>query len=219
MEKIILGWLDIWLYFILIVGILNILLLVKNYKKYTTIQILSVCAGVTLALHAWEEWAIPGGFGFIYNNGSLVYPMNRLTDMLTIFMGVMAVTIIHITWAYRLHKNKPIDTAAINRIGICVFLISAIEVLMHFVGGFRYLDTYGFYNPGLATSLVLFLPISVLFIRAFIKAKPTKKDWIIGIASMVIVFLVMIILPEALFKDPNTPYGFLDAGWYEQFIK
>lgn len=219
MEKLILFWLDIWLYVILAIGVLDVVLMLVNRKNYNAVQKLSVCAAFTLVLHAWEEWILPGGFGFIYNEGSLVYPMNRLTDMITIFSGVLIISCINFYWAYMAQKNQSPNGSIVTRTGICVFLISAIEVFMHFTGGFRHFETYGFYNPGLATALALFLPIAILFIMVFKKIKPSKKDWLIGIAATVVIFITTIILPEEIFKDPNTPYGFKDAGWYQQFLE
>ena len=219
MEKLILSWLDIWLYVILAIGIIDGVLLAVNWKKYNPIMRLSVIGGITLVAHVWEEWVLPGGFGYIYNDGCLNYPMNRLSDMTTNLMGVLTISVIGFYWAYRTFKGKSINQTFVTRTGICVFLISVLEGFMHIKGGINYLDTYGFYNPGRATTIFMFLPIAVFFFISFRKNKPTKKDWLIGAIATMVVVLVMIILPEAIFKDPNSPFGYPNAGWYQQFLE
>ncbi|MGM9912304.1 hypothetical protein [Floccifex sp.] len=59
MEKLILSWLDIWLYVILAIGIIDGVLLAVNWKKYNRIMRLSIIGGITLVAHVWEEWVLP----------------------------------------------------------------------------------------------------------------------------------------------------------------
>ncbi|MFV0519230.1 MAG: HXXEE domain-containing protein, partial [Lachnospirales bacterium] len=69
-------------------------LIYKNRNTWTKINILCTLAVIVLVLHVIEEWVLPGGLHYSYNisHGSNVlgrYPMNRLTDMITNFGGVL----------------------------------------------------------------------------------------------------------------------------------
>lgn len=78
--------------------------------------------------------------------------MNRLTDMITNFGGVILGCIVLKFWGF----CKPA--------GIAVMLFSAFEVVIHIVIGITSMKTFGdygmntLYSPGLITSLFGFLP-------------------------------------------------------------
>ena len=75
------------------------------------------------------------------------------------------------------------------------------------------------YNPGFVTMLLGYLPLFIGFIICFVRDKPRPnwKQWLGGVA----ILLVMILLvygPEALLKNPQSPYPFPNSGYYDQFV-
>ncbi len=220
METIINAWLSVWLYVMAAIGIFLAVKVWKNRKIWDKINILCTLAVIVLILHVIEEWVLPGGLHYSYNfsHGSsdlARYPMNRLTDMITNFGGVLLGCIVLRFWGFR----KPA--------GIAVMLFSAFEVVIHVVIGINSLKTFGrygmqiVYSPGLITSLFGFLPIAVfLAVHLFKKAnRATIKQWVIAVVAMFGFCFLLINLPEMILGDENSPYAFTDRGYYERFAE
>ncbi len=220
METIIQGWLSIWLYVMAGIGVGLAYLIYKNRKVWSKINILCAIAIIVLVLHVIEEWVLPGGLHYSYNisHGSDIlsrYPMNRLTDMITNFGGVVTGCIVLKVWGFR----KPA--------GIAVMLFSAFEVVIHIAIGISSLSTFGeygmntLYSPGLITSLFGFLPVSVGLAIVFFKEKPfpSVKQWVMAVVGTVALCFLLINLPEMVLGDKNSPYEFTDRGYYERFAE
>ncbi len=218
MENLVNAWLSVWLYVMAGIGIFLTVKVIKNRKTWDTVNILCTVAVIVLVLHVIEEWVLPGGLHYSYNfsHGSsdlARYPMNRLTDMITNFGGVLLGCIVLKVWRFR----KPA--------GIAVMLFSAFEAVIHIVIGINSLNTfweYGMrtlYSPGLITSLFGFLPVTVgLAIHLFKKEnRASFKQWITAVAVMFGFCFLLINLPEMLLSDENSVYGFTDRGYYERF--
>ncbi len=218
METIINAWLSVWLYVMVGIGIILAIKVWKNRKTWDKINILCTLAVIVLVLHVIEEWVFPGGLHYSYNisHGSTDlsrYPMNRLTDMITNFGGVVLGCIVLKFWGFR----KPA--------GIAVMLFSAFEVVIHIVIGINSLNTFGkygmqiLYSPGLVTSLFGFLPITIgLAIHLFKKEnRANVKQWLVAVVAMFGLCFLLINLPEMVLGDKDSPYAFTDRGYYEQF--
>ena len=202
---------SIWLYLILVVACFNGYLLFKHWKEWPLHRKLTAMAVIALVLHVWEEWRIPGGFYYLYNQGAANYPMNMLSDCVTNMIGITLGTIV-VLWG-----GNAISS-------ITVAFCSFFEVIVHC--GILMIRTQNlfagsgitvFYDPGMATSLLLFLPITIAFIYCLIKSRPNWKQILFGIVCIVIVIQTNVILPEEIFKDENSPYAFTSKGYYQQF--
>lgn len=219
METIINAWLSVWLYVMAGIAAVLAVKIYQNRKKWDKINILCTLAVIVLVLHVLEEWVFPGGLHYSYNidHGSDIlscYPMNRLTDMITNFGGVLLGCVVLKFWGFR------------RSAGIAVMLFSAFEVVIHVVIGVTSMKTFGeygmntLYSPGLVTSLFGFLPVVVGLARElfFSGAKrPTLKQWLTAIVVMFGFCFLLINLPEMLLSDKNSPYAFTNRGYYEQF--
>ncbi len=218
METIINAWLSIWLYVMVGIGIFLGIKVWKNRKTWDKINILCTLAVIVLVLHVIEEWVFPGGLHYSYNfsHSSTIlsrYPMNRLTDMITNFGGVILGCVVLKFWGFR----KPA--------GVAVMLFSAFEVVIHVVIGISSLQTFGkygmqtLYSPGLVTSLFGFLPVTIgLAAHLFKKEnRATPRQWIMAIVAMFGFCFLLINLPEMVLGDENSPYAFTDRGYYEKY--
>lgn len=219
-EVIIKGWLSVWLYVMAAIGVLLGVWLYKNRKAEDTVNRLCTLAVVVLVLHVIEEWIFPGGLHYSYNlsHGSTVlsrYPMNRLTDMITNFGGVLLGCIVLKIWGFR----KPA--------GIAVMLFSAFEAVIHIivaVNSLRVFGKYGMnmlYSPGLVTALFGFLPVAAgLAVHLFKKKnRASLRQWLAAVAAMFGFCFLLINLPEMLLSDIESPYAFTDRGYYERFAE
>lgn len=221
MENIIQGWLSIWLYVMAGIAVALFIKVYKNRQTWDKTNILCTLAVIVLVLHVIEEWVLPGGLHYSYNiahNSTLLsrYPMNRLTDMITNFGGVVLGCIVLKFWGFR----KPA--------GIAVMLFSAFETVIHITIGIQDLGKfapYGMnvvYSPGLVTSLFGFLPICVgLAVELFREKKnrPNIKQLIMAVVAMFGFCFLLINLPENLLGREDTPYEFTNRGYYERFAE
>lgn len=220
MEAVVNAWFSVWLYVMVGIGIFLAIKVWKNRKTWDKINILCTLAVIVLVLHVIEEWVFPGGLHYSYNfsHGSsdlARYPMNRLTDMITNFGGVILGCVVLKFWGFR----KPA--------GIAVMLFSAFEVVIHVVIGINSLNTFGkygmqiLYSPGLITSLFGFLPITIGLAKHLFKKgnRASIKQWVIAVVVMFAFCFLLINLPEMIFGSENSPYTFTDRGYYEQFAE
>lgn len=218
METIINAWLSIWLYVMAGIAVMLGILIYKNRRTWSKLNILCTLAIIILVLHVLEEWVFPGGLHYSYNidHGSDLlscYPMNRLTDMITNFGGVLLGCIVLKFWGFR----KPA--------GISIMLFSAFEVVIHVVIGITSMKTFGaygmniVYSPGLITSLSGFLPIVIALAKELFcsGSRPTIKQWIMAVSAMFLFCFLLINLPEMLLSSKNTPYPFTNRGYYAQY--
>lgn len=219
METILQGWLSVWLYVMAAIGIVLAVFIWKNRKTWSPLNILCTLAVIVLILHVLEEWVLPGGLHYSYNiaHGSELlsrYPMNRLTDMITNFGGVVLGCVVLKVWGF----SRPA--------GIAVMLFSAFEVVIHVTIGIQDMRLFGpygmnmLYSPGLVTSLFGFLPVCVgLAIHLFREKgnRPSFKQWVMAVAATFGFCFLLINLPELTLGREDTPYEFTNRGYYEQF--
>ncbi len=204
-----------WLYLIGIIGMILGIVLVKNWTGYDWFERLGIIAIIVLVLHVYEEWVLPGGFHYIYNLNSSNpsnYPMNQLTDMITNLGGVLLGVIVLRFWKFG------------KGAGIAIGLFSLFETVIHLVLANKSLKAFSsigqtdFYAPGLNTALFGFLPVFVAYLVVFIKDKPSWKQVLGGVASLILLSFLFVNLPEMIFKDENSKFVFLNHGYYDGFL-
>ena len=208
-----------WLYLMVGIGIFLSIWLAVHWKKYDWCNRLGTIAIIVLCFHVWEEWVMPGGFHYIYNEASPEalrgqYPMNQLTDMITNLGGAIVGMVVLFVWG--------LNTGA----GIAISLFSLFEAVIHLVLAGKSLNAFAdvgqtaFYAPGLNTALFMFLPLAITYLLYFIfhTPKPNWKQWLGGLLSLVVLSFLLVNLPEMLLKNENSPYAFPTHGYYDQFI-
>ncbi|MGN0162392.1 MAG: HXXEE domain-containing protein [Candidatus Ornithomonoglobus sp.] len=212
-------WLiKIWLYVISgVTGAMICYLIVK--KKTISTQKRLICFFIiALTLHVLEEWVWPAGLHYIHNlsKGSTFpndYPMNQFADMITNSVAVLIA--LGVLW--KLSENAVA--------GFTITLFGFSEAVAHIrlgIIGYQQFHSAGLnfpYSPGLATAIFGFLIISILLTADLVKRKQLNLKTILGaIASLIIVIVILVVIPENGLKDMDTPYVFPNAGFYEQFL-
>lgn len=139
MEKIIQGWLSVWLYVMAGIAVMLSARVYKNRRKWDRINLLCTLAVIVLVLHVIEEWVLPGGLHYSYNiaHGSAnlsCYPMNRLTDMITNFGGVILGCIVLKVWGFG------------RTAGVAVMLFSVFETVIHIIIGIEDMEKFSPYG-------------------------------------------------------------------------
>ena len=67
MQKMIKGWLNIWLYVIIMISGALIGVLTVKWHDWSMQTKIFAMATALLPLHVMEEWKFPGGFHYMYN--------------------------------------------------------------------------------------------------------------------------------------------------------
>ncbi len=216
MRKIINAWLSIWLYVISAIGLALLVCMVVLWDRWTPLDIVYILTVVVLVLHVLEEWWLPGGFHYGYNMNMKSdmpdrYPMNRLSDMLTNLIPILAGCVILI-----------IGVPMVVHVALALFAVA--EVVVHTVMGEqvkKLLSHNGkstIYNPGLGTSLLGFLPVAVVYLLLFIfVSSPTIWQVLIGLGVTIVAAGSCTVGIETLFKNKNTNYPYLSKGYYAKF--
>lgn len=221
MNKTVEAWLNIWLYVMAVAGAVLAAVLIQCWGRFDWIQRLMIMTDIVLVLHVWEEWRYPAGFAYMYNTLFKSerpdrYPMNQLTDMITNFGALLVFT------------GGIILFPGAVWIGTAMFLFCLMEVFAHTAFGIKMKNKFRdrgkrtIYNPGYASTMLGFLPIAFGF-WYWLMAKKTAVwvDWVAGLAVSIVVFLALIVLPEALFRNEDSPYPFTgkyEFGYFKKFL-
>ena len=215
MTQLIHSWLSVWLWVATAIAIAFTAFIIRKWNTWGWGDRLVALFAVLIVPHVWEEWVIPGGFHYIYNvnRGSTIldrYPMSELTDMITNFGLLVVGVVVVVKWGGR------------TAVAIAAMLFCAVEVLAHTLTlqiPFGDPGQTSWYDPGLVTALLGYLPLLIGFIVYFVRNKPhpNGRQWLAGVA-MLGVLLFIIFGPEALLKDPQSPYPFPNHGYYDQFV-
>ncbi|WP_321845164.1 HXXEE domain-containing protein [Paraburkholderia bannensis] len=187
-----------------------------HWNQWAAAQRMIALVYMLVPLHVWEEWRIPGGFGYQYNwtmaNSERPdrWPMNMLTDMITVFGAQWFGIVLLLIGASK---------AAL----ISQTFFSFAEVAMHLHFGnqmYRRFKSKGkrtLYNPGLATALVGFLPLFVFGTHVIIESAPDRYDFLSAL-GLLIIFTGIVFLPERLIKSRPDGLEF-SPGYYRRFIE
>ncbi len=156
----------------------------------------------SLFFHQFEEYRFPGNFPGAFNwilfksEFPDRYPINTNTSLVVnVFLG----------WSSYL--LAAVFGERYIWLGMATILVSAANVFIHVFG----VNIKGkrFYNPGMFTSLFLFLPITIYFF--YLTAHnhlAVTSDYIIGIALGFVLNYFGLIKTILTMKDKNTPYVF-----------
>ena len=221
---------DLWIWFLLVIGAVTGAFLVLHWADWSLAVKSGALIAIIMPLHVLEEWKIPGGLHYIYNEtifGSLArdthnldrYPMSRLTDMIT----NIGLTVLPIFYAYL----STVIPGMAHGLAICMMMFGFLELFAHTVVGIISLKRYRkagkrtIYDPGLGTSLVCFLPASIYILVNL--TKTSAMDWLCSFVLFLILVLICIVLAEFPLRNwvrsLNSEYfAFEDPKYYSKFL-
>lgn len=211
-----------WLKCGLLISALMIILILVNWNSWSTdLKCIAVVAAL-VPIHATEEWLFPGGFAYQYNlflkksDNPNVYPMNRASDVITV-LGTTIMYVLLVLYFVVTGKTIP------NGILLGTVGFSTLEVVVHTYFGicaYRKFKNKGkstIYGTGSMSAYTGFLPLGYIMAGQIVTqgVSPIDIGWcmvILGIISM------LVFIPEAKFKDINSPYAYQNSGYYERFL-
>lgn len=206
-----------WYWFNGAVAIIAAIYLAAAWGDLSVIQRIMLGQFIVLNLHFLEEFRLPGGFGMM---GNIVekhseqpdrYPLNHCNACLgnnwfALVVYPPAIFLPDVTW-----------------LTLSVTMFGFLEVLGH-LGVFNILLKI-WYNPGLATSIFGFLPLSVTYL-VYMYSNGNHISWWLylvalayPIAHYLIVFHVVLMRPPFARRDTQFPFTDADVARSRPFIK
>ena len=153
-------------------------------------------------LHQFEEYGRPGGFPAVWNMGLQAsakpdrYPLNSNSAM-----------IVNLLIPYTFYLI-PLFFPNVIWLGLAPILMSISQFAVHGIMINRKLRAW--YNPGMATIVLLFIPIGIAYI-VYIQMNGLASgwDWLIAIVYMsVFSYLSLWWMTMTWLADKNSPYPF-----------
>lgn len=181
------------------IGVLIVIDLLIKALPSNNVQFLLILNLLFLFAHQFEEYQLPGGAPVIinrvvYDETTLAdhYPGNGLSIMVVNVVAwliyLVAILLPNVTW-----------------LGLGVVLFSLFQILGH--GLEMPIKLKAWYNPGLATSVLLFLPLGIVFIRTIASLHLLHwSTWLGAIGMLIGCIVISIVAPVQLLKDKQTNY-------------
>lgn len=178
-------------------------------ETLSIIQKLLLASLMALPIHQFEEYAMPGGGPVVINKifwGEKEryrnYPGNwnsiMIVNLFAYIFYILAIIFPNMIW-----------------LGLATMLFNLFQVLGHVFE--MNIKGKTWYNPGMATSILLFLPISIVYI--YQTAEQTSSFiWTIAVMALVVILISSVILPVQLLKKKDSPYE-IPQWQLEQFDK
>ena len=189
-------WFDVGLAFAFIVS--GFLLI----SKLNPLSLLLWVSLISLFLHQFEEYRYPGYFPTMMNTVMFSskqpdrYPLNTNTAfIINVFVGWLSYFLAALLGEKALW------------LGIATILVSVGNFVAHtFIFNIK---GKTWYNPGMLTAVLLFMPIAVYFFYWLIQGNlVTLTDWILGIVLGVVLNYMGILKLIDWIKDENTSHIF-----------
>ncbi|ANZ64973.1 hypothetical protein AYR62_13405 [Secundilactobacillus paracollinoides] len=192
-----------WYRFGAVILIIMAALLAVMRPDLTQIQWLLIANFMALLAHQVEEYQFPGGAPMFINR--VVYDERQLTDR---YPGnTLSICLVN-TSAWVIYVIS-IVLPHVYWLGLGVMLFSLFQILGHLVEMNIKLKIW--YNPGLATTMVLFLPIGWRYIAVIVANDLLSGwGWLFGGLMLIICILVTIVMPVQVLKNKKTPYVISD---------
>lgn len=189
-------WYDIGIFLAVCVGLF---LVIDQQSGLSLVLWLSL---ISLWLHQFEEYRYPGYFPGMVNSVLFAskhpdrFPLNTQTSLI---VNVVIGWIVYFLAA--LFADKALW------LGIATMLVSLGNLVAHTI----LFNVTGktFYNPGMLSSIIFFLPISAYFFYFIIGNRfVTLIDWVLGIVLGFLLNYIGILKMIDWLKDENTTYIF-----------
>jgi hypothetical protein len=172
---------------------------------FSPLQKILVYNFLALLAHQFEEYAYPGGFPAIFNIA--VFHEKEVPERYPLNANQVLIT--NVFLAYPIYI-APIIWPKVIWLGIAVMLFGMLQLVVH--GIIINLRLKSLYNPGLATTVLLFWPIGIYYIWFVVTNNlASAGDFVIGGVGAVVAAAVTIQLPIKLLADKQSRYPFSEA--------
>ena len=198
---------DNWFWFGGVLFIIEAAILLIWGGEMDMLLIFMILSVMALHIHQFEEYAIPGGFP-VFNNVAFLgekeipdrYPLSRKGAF------VCNVCCMYPVYALGLIFHQHIWVV------LCIMLFGVTQFLVHGIVINKKAGTI--YNPGLASVVVLFIPLCIAYIM-YIYSNFTVGllDWVLAVVFIPVVGFVCLLLPMNKTSDRDAPD---EDAWSEE---
>ena len=164
-----------------------------------TTQRILLLSLMALPLHQYEEYALPGGGPVVINryfygeaDNYRRFPGNwnsiMVVNLSAYVFYILALAFPQLTW-----------------LGMATMLFNLYQVLGHCIQMNLKMGTW--YNPGMATSVFLFLPVSACYMVVVAgSGQMLAADWVLAAVCFTLIAAVSVVLPVQAMKRADSPY-------------
>lgn len=162
-------------------------------------QKLLLASLMALPLHQFEEYQFPGGGPVVINR----YFYGERDDYLTYPGNWNSIMVVNLS-AYVFYLAA-LALPEVVWLGVATMFFNLYQVLGHCVQMNMKMRTW--YNPGMATSVLLFLPISLAYLCHVVSAGlMTGTAWVLALAAFVLMAAMTVIAPVQGLKKRNSKH-------------
>ncbi len=207
-----------WKVLVYLLGIGSLIILIVNWSNLTDATRIALILAFGIPLHVFEENTYPGGFFFQNNLGfgskdPLVYPQNRLTNMIT-NLGAEIVFIL-----------IALNATSLGAVAVTVAIFFGIvELGNHTRQGIsmhKRLADKGkktIYGPGELSSLFVLFPNAIWGIVWLCNNPFTWGQVLAGVGICIGIAVCLILVPFAVnLRVKSQRFAFKNAGYYEKY--
>ncbi|GAX01329.1 HXXEE domain-containing protein [Secundilactobacillus silagei] len=176
--------------------------------SFSHLQLILTYSYMAMLVHQFEEYGMPGGFPSIFNiiccNESEVperYPLNANGVMINnVFMAypfyILAILFPNVIWY-----------------GLITIGQGMVQIVNH--GFYNNIKLKSWYNPGLASVIVLHWPLGIYYIWYVASHNlATPTDYVIGFVGAFLSTLVLWLGPVRIMRNKKSRYSFPDKEMY-----
>lgn len=169
-------------------------------QELSLLQRLLLASLMALALHQFEEYQLPGGGPVVINR----YFYGETSDYLRFPGNWQSVMVVNLS-AYMLYVLA-LALPDVLWLGIATMFFNLYQVLGHCIQMNVKMRTW--YNPGMATSLCLFLPLSCWYLSLVVATgQVSALDWGAAVLMFVAIAALTVVLLVQGMKDRNTRHA------------
>ncbi|MGE6786702.1 HXXEE domain-containing protein [Ensifer adhaerens] len=168
--------------------------------RFSPLETILVYSFMALLAHQYEEYGWPGGGGLVINGA--MYGERTAYDR---YPGnTLSMTLVNTVGAYTFYLLAVLFPAAIW-LGLAVMFFGFFQILGHGVA--MNIKAKTLYNPGLATTLFLFVPLGIYYITYIHRHQLVSgMDYLYGGLAFIASVLLVLVLPIRALMNRNSPY-------------
>lgn len=172
---------------------------------FSAIQVILIFSFMAMLMHQVEEYALPGGFPTITN--MMVFGEKSAPDRYPLNANQCMISNVFLTYPFFV---SAIAFPNLIWLGLAQVGLGLFQVLAH--GILTPIRIKRFYNPGLATTLILFCPIGIYYIWYVSTNKLAGTgDFVFGVIATLGATIALFGLPIVLLRNKNSKYPFSEA--------
>lgn len=170
---------------------------IDNHLQYVLIY-----SFMSLLIHQFEEYGVPGGFPTIFN-----VVMNAETKTPDRFPQNSHLAMVVNVWLAYPFYIAPIIFPNVIWLGLATMFFGLSQIFFHGIVINKNLKS--FYNPGLAACIFLHGPIGIYYIwYVATNGIASTWDYIGGIIAMFVAAVVIVMIPVKVFSSRQAKYPF-----------